>query len=134
METTSEDVGTYRKTNSKFTDKFSGHYESRSRTMSIGPNHTSSCGQQYVIYARNMAENTTFAFKFDQALVFQVPEGENKFKVYLTCDGQSITTGTMDVEALAEAEDTGGISTFKFEQIAPVSLECEINENDTMAN
>lgn len=106
------DVGTYSTTNTAFKDAFTGHYDSGSGRTSIAPK-SSDC-TQYVMYAKNVDDdgsvNDLLGFGFDKALNFAATS-TMKYKVYLTCDGTTLTTGTMDLAVFSSANSVFSVQT-----------------------
>jgi len=107
-----DDVGTYSTTNTLFTDAFTGHYDSGSGRTSIAPTR-SNC-TQYMIYAKNVNDDGSVSdllgFGFDKALNFAATS-KMKYKVYLTCDGTTLTTGTMDLAVFSSGMSPFSVQT-----------------------
>ena len=68
---------------------------------------------QYVIYAKKSDDDSLLAFAFDKPLHFAAATAF-KYKVTLTCDGDTRTTGTMDLTVFS-AENPATFSN-EFEQ------------------
>jgi len=100
------DVGTYSTTDAVFTDAFTGSFNAGvtagSGTTSIAPNPKREGCTQYVMYAKNVDGDVLLGFGFDKALKFAATP-TTKYKIYLTCDGTTLTTGTMDLAVFSSA-------------------------------
>lgn len=118
-------VGAYAEGNTDFTDVFTGHFDPgplpkfgsnpKPGRTSIGPKN-SNC-TQYVIYANKLDDNSNslLAFAFDKPIHFAATKAyaataATKYKVTLTCNGTSRTTGIMDISVFSgpQSYSTGG--------------------------
>jgi hypothetical protein len=127
---TTTDKGTYSAAGSSFSAVFSGTYNAASGMTSIGPK-SGTCAR-YVLYAKTADGSEVLGFSFDQALHFVVPASKT-YKVYLTCDGASLSTGTMDVTKLKAKQCGGADCTFNMNyevQVGEGSLMCVTTLNN----